>query len=185
MTCETMLTDSGFFEIICWTQWCRPSRLMSWKPHLPNFPIGPLLNNCQIITSSYNTEKVKSWKWDSGMRGNICDLIIISLWQCNQCLSHAICLFSFELSQTLTSLPLTLTSLESSSRSTRFQKKTLLLWFCLLLLKFDLKSFGEEKGDKKCKNTLWSLWCIPIYVFAFTVLSPADWTTDWLSVGRL
>jgi len=36
MTCETMLTDSGFFEIICWTQWCRPS-LMS---HVMKTPVA-------------------------------------------------------------------------------------------------------------------------------------------------
>ena len=58
--------------------------------------------------------------------------------------------FPFELSQTLTSLPHSLTSLKSSSMSTRFQKKSSLQFY--ILLKF-VKYFSQEnRGDTNCKN---------------------------------
>ena len=40
---------------------------------------------------------------------------------------------------------------------------------------------ANSKRNLLCRQ--W--WCIPIYVFAFTVLSPSDWTTAWLSTAGL
>merc|ERR1711899_360486 len=93
-----------------------------------------------------------------------------------ECLSHAIGLFSFELSGTLTShppSPYSLTSLKSSSMSTRLhQKKTLFISF--LILYFAKRNKLLNANFKR--NLLCRRCCIPIYVFAFTVLvlSPSD-----------
>ena len=167
---------------------------MSWKAHLPNFAnwASTIAKLSQVFTTSSQIRRPRKWKLSE--RGtlecveNICDLIISPCQSvsCNagkrdECLSHAICLFSFELPQTLTSLTFTdITQVKLHDHKV-FKRKVFILFY---LLDFN-EHFSQEYGrDKKCKNGE-SLWCIPIYVFAFTVLSPSDWTTDWLSVVRL
>ena len=148
-------------------------------------PIGQQLPNYHKVLQlyKYGIKEIESClqnlKEGQECVENICDLIIIlcqsASGNATRVLSHAICLFSFELSGTLTShppSPYSLTSLKSSSMSTRLhQKKTLFILF--LILYFANRNKLLNANFKR--NLLCRQWCcIPIYVFAFTVLSPSD-----------
>ena len=172
---------------------------MSWKAHLPNFAnwaSSTIAKLSQVFTTWSQIRRPRKWKLSE--RGilecveNICDLIISPCQSvsCNASRGGWVTQFAYF---PLNSHKLwhhfhSLTSLKSSSMSTRFQKKSglqsfIFRWTLSNILVQKTEVIRIAKNGKK--HFVESLWCIPIYVFAFTVLSPSDWTTDWLSVGRL
>ena len=139
-----VVRQTRFLEIICWTQCSQNNftiaRLMSWKAHLPNFAnwaSSTIAKLSQVFTTSSQIRRPRKWKLSE--RGtlecveNICDLIISPCQSvsCNASRGAWVTQFAYF---PLNSHKLwhhfhSLTSLKSSSMSTRCQKKTLFLWW--------------------------------------------------------
>jgi len=135
---------------------------MSWKAHLPNFAnwaSSTIAKLSQVFTTSSQIRRPRKWKLSE--RGtlecveNICDLIISPCQSvsCNASREAWVTQFAYF---PLNSHKLwhhfhSLTSLKSSSMSTRFQKRSGLQSFivCWTFVKY----FSQEnRGDKNCKN---------------------------------
>ena len=159
-------------------------------------PIGQQLPNYHKVLQLYKyvfkeiESCLQNLKEGQECGENICDLIIIL---CQSASGNATTVLevtqfayfplnSQELWLHIHLPPYSLTSLKSSSMSTRLhQKKTLFISF--LILYFAKRNKLLNANFKR--NLLCRQCCIPIYVFAFTVLSPSDWTTAWLSTTGL
>ena len=154
-------------------------------------PIGQQLPNYHKVLQLYKyvfkeiESCLQNLKEGQECGENICDLIIIL---CQPASGNATTVLE---SRNLLIFLWTLRNFDFTSTSPLFTNITQVkLYEHKIASKENTFHFVFAKRNKLLnanfkRNLLCRRCCIPIYVFAFTVLSPSDWTPDWLSVGSL